>query len=134
MKAVKASVSRGLNIGSLVPACDNSGARICKIVAVKKRGKTTKGRYPAAGVADFVKVSVRKGLPKMKGEVFEAVIVRQRKEYRRLTGERIKFAENAVALLKDSKGNPKGTQIKGPIAREVAERWPNVAKIASVIV
>jgi len=41
--------------------------------------------------------------------------------------------DNAVAILKDEKGNPKGTQIKGPIAREVLERWPQVAKIASII-
>ena len=48
-------------------------------------------------------------------------------------GERIAFEDNAVAILKDDKGNPKGTQIKGPIAREVQERWPSVAKIASII-
>jgi len=70
----------------------------------------------------------------MKGQVFDAVVVRVRKPYRRLTGERICFTDNAVALLKDEKGNPKGTQIKGPIAREVAERWKEVAKIASIVV
>ena len=69
----------------------------------------------------------------MKGKVFDAVIIRQKKPYRRLTGERIAFEDNAVAILKDEKGNPKGTQIKGAIAREVMERWPSVAKIASVV-
>ena len=58
---------------------------------------------------------------------------RQKKSYRRLSGERIAFEDNAVAILKDDKGNPKGTQIKGPIAREVLERWPQVAKIASIV-
>ena len=66
----------------------------------------------------------------MKGQVFDAVVIRQRKPYRRLTGERVCFEDNAVALLKDEKGNPKGTQIKGPVAREVMERWSSVAKIA----
>jgi large subunit ribosomal protein L14 len=70
----------------------------------------------------------------MKKQVFDAVIVRQKKEWRRLTGERISFADNAVAILKDEKGDPKGTQIKGPVAKEVQERWASVAKIASVIV
>jgi large subunit ribosomal protein L14 len=69
----------------------------------------------------------------MKGKVFDAVIVRQKKPFRRNTGERVAFEDNAVAILKDDKGNPKGTQIKGPVAREVQERWGSVAKIASVV-
>jgi large subunit ribosomal protein L14 len=132
MKALSARTTRGLNIGSLVNACDNSGARIVKIVSVK-RGKTSKGRMGYAKVADWVKVSVRKGNPKMKGEVFDAVVVRQKKSWRRNTGERICFSDNAVALLKDEKGNPKGTQIKGAIAREIQERWKGVAKLASIV-
>ncbi len=43
------------------------------------------------------------------------------------------FEDNAVAILKDEKGNPKGTQIKGPVAREIMERWASVAKIAQVV-
>jgi len=69
----------------------------------------------------------------MKGKVFDAVVIRQKLSWRRKTGERIAFEDNAVAILKDDKGNPKGTQIKGPIAREVLERWPSVAKIASSV-
>lgn len=132
MKPITAKATRGLNIGSIVDAADNSGARIVKIVSIK-RGKTKKGRQGYAKVADGVKVSVRKGDPKMKGEVFDAVVVRQKKSWRRFTGERVCFTDNAVALLKDDKGNPKGTQIKGPIAREVQERWKEVAKIASIV-
>lgn len=132
MRAISSRATRGLNIGSLVDACDNSGARIVKIVSVK-RGKTKKGRQGYAKVADWVKVSVRKGDPKMKGQVFDAVVVRQKKSWRRSTGERVCFSDNAVALLKDEKGNPKGTQIKGPVAREVQERWKEVAKIAGIV-
>ena len=132
MKAVSARATKSLNIGSLLEACDNSGARICRIVSIK-HGKTSKGRMGYAKIADHVKVSVRKGDPKMKGEVFDAVLVRQRKPWRRNTGERICFSDNAVALLKDDKGNPKGTQIKGAVAREVQERWKEVAKLASTI-
>ncbi len=132
MKAISARASRGLNIGAIMIAADNSGAKIVKLVGVK-RGKSTKGRQQYAKIADWVKVSVRKGVPDMKGKVFDAVLVRQKKSYRRLTGERISFEDNAVALLKDEKGNPKGTQIKGPIAREVMERWSSVAKLASAV-
>ena len=129
MKAVTARTTKGLNIGSLLEACDNSGARICKIVGVKG-SKTSKGRMTYAKIGDQVKVSVRKGDPKMKGEIFDAVLVRQRKPWLRNSGERVCFSDNAVALLKDDKGNPKGTQIKGMVAREVQERWREVAKIA----
>lgn len=132
MKAISARVSRGLNIGAIMVAADNSGAKVVKLVGVK-RGKSTKGRQQYAKISDWVKVSVRKGLPDMKGKVFDAVVVRQRKPYRRLNGERVVFEDNAVALLKDEKGNPKGTQIKGPIAREVMERWPTVAKLATIV-
>jgi large subunit ribosomal protein L14 len=132
MKAVNGTPTRGLNIGSLMEACDNSGARIVKLVSVK-HGKTTKGRQGYAKIADWVKVSVRKGDPKMKGEVFDAVIVRQKRPWKRKTGETIAFSDNAVALLKDEKGNPKGTQIKGPIAREIQERWKEVARLASIV-
>ena len=69
----------------------------------------------------------------MKGKVFDAVLIRQKKPYRRLNGERVAFEDNAVAILKDEKGNPKGTQIKGPVAREIMERWPTVAKLATIV-
>jgi large subunit ribosomal protein L14 len=132
MKAVGARATAGLNLGANMIAADNSGAKIVRLVSVKK-GKGRKGKQMCAKMADWVKVSIRKGVPDMKGKVFDAVIIRQKKSYRRLNGERIAFEDNAVAILKDDKGNPKGTQIKGPISREVLERWPSVAKIASII-
>ena len=133
MKPISAKGTLGLNLGAKMVAAGNSGAKIVRLVAVKK-AKAKKGKQTAAKIADWVKVSVKKGVPDMKGRVFDAVIVRQKKSYRRLNGERIAFEENAVAILKDEKGNPKATQIKGPIAREVLERWPQVAKIASIVV
>ena len=132
MKGVSAKLTRALNIGSEVLASDNSGARIVRITGVK-HGKTKHGRQQYAKLGDWVKVSVRAGNPEMKGEVFDAVVIRQKKPYQRNTGERVSFTDNAVVLLKDEKGNPKGTQIKGPIAKEVADRWPFLAKIAKFI-
>jgi len=132
MKAIGAKITKALNLGCIAIASDNSGARLVKIVSVK-RSKTRRGRQVCCGVGDWVKVSVRDGLPDMKGKVFDAIVVRQKKPYRRLTGERIAFTDNAVALLKDEKGNPKGTQIKGVVAKEVAERWSQVAKIAQFV-
>nr|AJS11692.1 50S ribosomal protein L14P [uncultured archaeon] len=132
MKAISARGTEGLNLGANMIASDNSGAKIVRLVSVKK-SKAKKAKQTAAKIADWVKVSVRKGIPDMKGKVFDAVIIRQKKPYRRLNGERVAFEDNAVAILKDEKGNPKGTQIKGPVAREVQERWASVAKIAQFV-
>ncbi len=132
MKAISARTTAGINLGSIMVAADNGGAKIVKIVSVK-HGKGRKGKQGCAKVGDWVKVAVKKGIPDMKGKVFDAVLIRQKRPWRRFSGERIAFEDNAVALLKDDKGNPKGTQIKGPIAKEVMERWPQVAKIASIV-
>ena len=133
MKALKSKVTKGLTMESRVPACDNSGAKLLKIFSVVG-AKTVKGRVASAGVGDLVVASVKKGKLEMRKTVVYAVIVRQRKEYRRRDGTRIKFEDNAAVVLKDEKGNPKGTIFKGPIAKEVAERWPAVAKVASMVV
>ncbi len=133
MKAVRSRVTRALNVGSYLDCCDNSGAQIVFIISVK-RAKTSKGRISCGGVADLVTASVKKGTPELRKTVVPAVIVRQRKEYRRPDGTRIKFESNAAVIVKDDFGNPKGTMIKGPIAKEVADRWPLIAKIAKIIV
>ena len=133
MQAVKARITRGLQNGSIILTCDNSGAKILKIVAVKKL-KTSKKRTPSCGVGDLVLAAVRKGRPEMRKQVVFAVIVRQKREFRRPDGTRVKFEDNAAVVLKDDKGNPKGTIFKGPIAKEAASRWPGVSKVASIIV
>lgn len=133
MKAVSARVTRGLNVGSLVETCDNSGAKVIKIFSVKGL-KTRKGQNPAAAVGDIVIASVVKGRPDIRKQVVFAIVVRQKKEYRRMDGIRIKFEDNAAIVLKDDKGNPKGTLFKGAIAKEACERWPAVSKLARIIV
>ncbi len=133
MLALKSRVTRGLPVECQLEACDNSGAKVVKIFSVHGH-KTVKGRIPACGVGDLVQVAVKKGKPDVRKKVMYGVIVRQRKEYRRQDGMRIKFEDNAIVILKDDKGNPKGTILKGPIAKEACERWPAIAKMASIIV
>jgi len=132
MKAVKAHVVKSLPVGAEVPTCDNSGAKVVEIISVKGY-KGIKRRKPAAGVGDLVRAAVKKGRPDMMKQMVYAIIVRQKKEYRRPNGMRIKFEDNAAVVLKDDKGNPKGTIFKGPIAKEATERWPAIAKVASII-
>lgn len=133
MKAVKSNVTRGINLGCEMETCDNSGAKVVKVVTVCGL-KTVKGKTPAAGVSDLVMVAVKKGKKDVRKTVMFAVIVRQKKEYKRPDGRRLKFEDNSLVILKDEKGNPKGTMIKGPVAKEVVERWPAIAKIAKIVI
>lgn len=106
---------------------DNSGARRVRCIRVLGGSKR---RY--AGVGDVIVVSVKTALPGggvKKGEVSRAVIVRTRKETRRRDGSYIRFDENAAVLL-NAQGEPRGTRIFGPVARELRDR--NYMKIVSL--
>jgi large subunit ribosomal protein L14 len=98
---------------------DNSGAK--KIRCIRVLGGHDR-RY--ASVGDLIVVSVKSaipGAPVKKGEVHKAVVVRTRKEIRRKDGSYIRFDENAAVLL-NPQGEPRGTRIFGPVARELRER------------
>ncbi len=85
------------------------------------------------GLGDLATVSVQKGTPDMRRKLVRAVVIRQKKEMRRPNGMRISFEDNAVVVV-DEKNEPKGTEIKGPIAREGAERFPKLGSMATIIV
>lgn len=133
MQPLKARITRALPVGCKIETCDNSGAKIIKVFTVVGL-KTTKGRIGSCGIGDMVMASVLSGKPEMRKQVVYAVIVRQRKEYRRADGIRVKFEDNSAVVMKDDKGNPKGTIFKGAIAKEACERWPGIAKIANVVI
>lgn len=133
MKAIKAKIVRAIPHRAIIVSCDNSGAKMIRVISIIGQ-KTVKGRNPSAAVGDMIFASVIKGTPAMRKQVVQAIIVRQKKEYRRPDGTRIGFEDNAAVVLKDDKGNPKGTIFKGPIAKEAAERWPGIAKVASIVV
>ncbi len=98
---------------------DNSGAKLLRCIKVLGG---TRRRY--AGVGDIIVVSVREAMPKAKvkkGDVKKAVIVRTKKEIKRSDGSTIKFDENSAVLISDQ-GEPIGTRIFGPVARELRAR------------
>ncbi|NOZ81648.1 MAG: 50S ribosomal protein L14 [Candidatus Micrarchaeota archaeon] len=132
MKAVSARVTRGLQVGSYVKCTDNSGAQLLKIIAVKGY-KGVRRRRASCGVGSLVVCSVKKGDPKLRKEVVLAVIVRQKKEYRRKNGLRVKFEDNAAVLVNE-KLMPRASEIKGPVAKEAVERFSSIGKIASMVV
>ncbi len=132
MKAIKAKATRGIPVGSLIECADNTGAKKLRVIAVIGY-KGVKGRYPAAGIGDIIVCSVRQGNVKMRKQVVRAVVIRQRKEYRRPDGIRISFEDNAAAIVNE-KGEPQGTQIKGPVAKEVVDRFTVIGKVSSFVV
>ncbi len=132
MEAMKADVTQGLTKGSLLTCADNTGARELKVISVQGYSGRL-NRQPKGGLGDKVTVSVTKGTPEMRRQVLEAVVVRQRQTVRRPDGTRLSFEDNAAVIV-DEKDDPRGTEIKGPIAREVAERFGAIASTATMIV
>jgi large subunit ribosomal protein L14 len=125
-------LSKGLIPGSVLKCADNTGARVLRLIQViGYKGRLR--RYPKASVGDRITISVRKGVPEMRKKMFQAVIVRQRKPYRRVDGVWIQFEDNAAAIITPD-GEMKGSEIRGPVAKEAAERWPRVASAARIIV
>ncbi len=123
---------RSLPVGARLICADNTGAKMIQIISVLKYQGVHR-RFPKAGVGDVVVASVKKGTPAMRRQIVRAVIVRQTKEFRRVDGMRVKFEDNAAVLLTDE-GAPRGSEIRGPIAREAAECRPQISGIASMVV
>jgi len=132
MRAIRAKISKALPKGARLFCADNTGARELEIIAVKGY-KGVKRRYPEARIGDIVVVSVKKGAPDIRKQIQYAVVVRQRKEFRRPDGTRVKFEDNA-AVITDEKGIPKGSEIRGVVAKEAAERFGKIGSIASSII
>jgi large subunit ribosomal protein L14 len=132
MKGLPGKQMRGLPVGAKVKCVDNTGAKEVQIVAVMKYHGVAR-RLPAAGIGDLVVVTVKKGTPEMRKQLVNAVIIRQRRPFRRANGVMVAFEDNA-AVITTPTGETKGSDIKGPVAREAAERWPRIAAIASMIV
>ena len=126
------NIPRTINVGSEILCTDNSGAQILKIVQVHGI-KTRLRQHPCACVGDLVSVTVKKGPIDLRKKVSHAVIVRQKKPYRRPDGTWIMF-EDTAAVLVTPEGDLKATEIRGPVAKEAAERWPRIANAASIIV
>ena len=112
---------------TVLKVADNSGAR--KLKCIKVIGGS-KRRY--AGVGDVIICAVQEALPNgnvKKGSVVRCVVVRTKKEIRRKDGSYIRNDDNAAVLI-DANGNPKGTRVFGPVARELRDR--KYLKIASL--
>ena len=132
MKGIAGKVMRGLPVGARLDCIDNTGAKVVQLIMTPKL-KGTHRRYPKAGVGDMIIISVKKGAADMRRQVLKAVIVRQRRPFRRPDGTMVQFEDNAAVIVTDT-GETKGSMIKGPVALEAAERWPRIAATASTIV
>ena len=132
MKGIAGKVTRGLPTAARLTCADNTGAKVVEIIAVPKLGGTIR-RYPSAGIGHMIKVSVKRGTPETRRQMFSAVIIRQRRPFRRVDGTWVQFTDNACVITNE-RGEVQGTDIKGPVSRESAERWPRIAATAKQIV
>ena len=122
----------GVQVGTRMACADNTGAKVLQIIGVKGvHGRLNK--LPAASVGDVVPCSVKKGKPDMRKKVVLCVVIRQKKSWRRRDGSHICFEDNAAVVI-TNKGDMKGTQISGPVPREVADTWPKISSHARGII
>ncbi|KAI8805893.1 ribosomal protein L14 domain-containing protein [Cladochytrium replicatum] len=128
----KFRLSMGLPVGAVMNCADNSGAKNLYIIAVYGIGGRL-NRLPAAGVGDMVLATVKKGKPDLRKKVHPAVVVRQRKPWRRRDGVYLYFEDNAGVIV-NPKGEMKGSAITGPVGKECADLWPKIASASGTVV
>ncbi|XP_041493135.1 60S ribosomal protein L23-like [Microtus oregoni] len=127
----KFRISLGLPVGAVINCADNTGAKNLYIISVKGiKGRLN--RLPAAGVGDMVMATVKKGKPELRKKVHPAVVIQQRKSYRRKDWVFLYFEDNAGVIV-NNKGEMKGSAITGPVAKECADLWPRIASNAGSI-
>uniref|UniRef100_A0A1B0DH00 Large ribosomal subunit protein uL14 n=2 Tax=Phlebotominae TaxID=7198 RepID=A0A1B0DH00_PHLPP len=127
----KFRISLGLPVGAVINCADNTGAKNLYVIAVHGiKGRLN--RLPAAGVGDMFVATVKKGKPELRKKVMPAVVIRQRKPFRRKDGVFIYFEDNAGVIV-NNKGEMKGSAITGPVAKECADLWPRIASNASSV-
>merc|ERR1712139_461822 len=127
----KFRLTLGLPVAALMNCADNTGAKNLFIISVKGIGGVL-NRLPAAAAGDMVMATVKKGAPQLRKKVMPAVVVRQRKSFRRKDGNFIYFEDNAGVIV-NPKGEMKGSAITGPVAKECADSWPRIASAAGTI-
>lgn len=132
MKALTSRVTNALDIGAIVKCDDNSGAK--KLRVLSARGyKGRRKRRATVKIGDIFSATVVEGKIEMRKKIVKAVLVRQRKPYRRSNGDVIRFEDNAAILITD-KNEPQASEIKGVIAKEAAERFPKIPTIARNVI
>eukprot|EP00123_Amoebidium_parasiticum_P000734 comp11621_c0_seq1/m.6116 comp11621_c0_seq1/g.6116 ORF comp11621_c0_seq1/g.6116 comp11621_c0_seq1/m.6116 type:complete len:141 (-) comp11621_c0_seq1:82-504(-) len=124
----KFRITLGLPVGAVVNCADNSGAKNLYVIAVAGI-KSCLNRLPAAGMGDMIVATVKKGKPELRKKVMPAVIIRQRKAFRRKDGVFLFFEDNAGVIV-NNKGEMKGSAITGPVGKECADMWPRIASNA----
>ena len=128
----KFRVTLGLPVSSVINCADNSGAKNLYIISVKGWGARL-NRLPSACSGSMVMATVKKGKPDLRKKVHPAIVVRQRRPFRRKDGVWIYFEDNAGVIV-NPKGDMKGSAVTGPVAKECADLWPRIASAANCIV
>ena len=128
----KYRMSLGLPVAACVNCADNSGAKNLYILSVAGiKGRLN--RLPSACAGDLVMATCKKGKPELRKKVMPAVVVRQRKAWRRVDGGGFIYFEDNAGVIVNNKGEMKGSAITGPVAKECADLWPRIASAAGTV-
>ncbi|KAK4700728.1 large subunit ribosomal protein L23e, partial [Phenoliferia sp. Uapishka_3] len=128
----KFRMTLALPVGAVMNCADNSGAKNLYVISVTRFGARL-NRLPAASAGDMVMATVKKGKPDLRKKVHPAIVIRQRKAWRRRDGVFLYFEDNAGVIV-NPKGEMKGSAIAGPVAKECADLWPRIASNAGTVV
>merc|ERR1739842_63433 len=128
---IKLKITNSLPVASVMNCADNIGAKNLYMIACTGIGARL-NRFPSGSVGDMFLASVKKGKPELRKRVMPAVIVRQKKNIRRREGYFLYFEDNAGVIV-NVKGEMKGQNITGPVAKECADLWPKIASHAGAI-
>lgn len=128
----KLRISACLPTLCVMNCADNTGAKNLYIVAVTMIGARL-NRLPKGSVGELFLASVKKGKPELRKKVLPAVIIRQRKCFRRREGYQLYFEDNAGVIV-NPKGEMRGSAITGPVAKECADLWPKISGHAGSII
>jgi large subunit ribosomal protein L23e len=128
----KLRISAGLPTLCVMNCADNTGAKNLYVVAVTMIGARL-NRLPKGSVGELFLASVKKGKPELRKKVLPAVIIRQRKCFRRREGYQLYFEDNAGVIV-NPKGEMRGSAITGPVAKECADLWPRISGHAGSII
>lgn len=119
-------------VGAVMNCADNTGAKNLYVISVKRWGSRL-NRLPGASTGSMVMATVKKGKPELRKKVMPAIVVRQRKAWRRVDGGGFVYFEDNAGVIVNAKGDMKGSAISGPVAKECADLWPRIASAAGTV-
>ena len=132
MKGISTKIHGGLTVGSVIKVDDNSGAKKLRVIG-REGYQGRRKRSPSVGIGQIFFGSVIAGKKDLRKKIVRAVVIRQKKPFKRANGLTVQFEDNACVIITD-KNEPKASEIKGVVAKEIGEKYPKISTIAKNVI